>query len=114
MKLLMLKRILASIVDLVFFIIIGIILSQVLSFFNIKLDYSFTILFNFLLGLIFPIILLDNTIGYYLFRIQYDSSKRLKLKLILKYFLYFFILSNSSDRVYGFIKTLLENYSIII
>lgn len=110
----MLKRILASIVDLVFFIIIGIILSQVLSYFNIKLDYSFTILFNFLLGIVFPIILFDNTIGYYLFRIYYDSNKRLKLKLVVKYFLYFFILSNSSDRVYGFIKTLLENYTIIV
>ena len=114
MKFLMLKRILASIVDLVFFLIIGIILSQVLSFFNIKLDYSFTILFNFLIGLIFPIIILDNTVGYYLLRIKYSSSNRLKIKLTVKYFLYFFILSNSSDRIFGFLKTLFENYSIIV
>lgn len=114
LKLLILKRILASLVDLILVIIIGISLFQVFSYYDIKVEYHLIMLFIFLLGITLPVMVLCNTIGYYVFNIHIEYNANIKSKLLTKYFVYFIIFSGISERIYSCLKYLFDNYTIIL
>jgi hypothetical protein len=114
MKILLPRRILASTVDLLFYFISGLILPSFLNRLNIAVDDAIVLsILNLVVTLIIPIIVLKNTLGHYLFSVQYRPEQWLRLRLSVKYLAYFFIIANASDGVYSLLRDALSRYTII-
>lgn len=92
---LLIKRILAGIINLFVFVLIALVLFPILNVAKIDLETKYFYLILFVATYIIPILYLKTSIGYKIFKIPCNSSKR----LILKYLIYYFLISGIFIRI---------------
>ena len=92
---LIIKRLIATIIDCVISIIITFLLSWILSQSRIVLGHTQIISIVFCFSIFIPIFYLKNTIGYKVLSINVDSYK----KLLGKYFVYYLLLSGLFEQM---------------
>ncbi|NOU47196.1 MAG: hypothetical protein HOO86_09055 [Bacteroidales bacterium] len=86
---LLIKRLTAGLINLVFFTASILIIFPVLNYFSIELEHKYFLLLVFIITYFLPIFLFSSSVGYKILHIGINYPKRLALK----YFIYYFILS---------------------
>ena len=111
---LILKRILSSLINVLLFIIVILIIYPLFNYFKIEVDDNFFLLLIFCIVFFLPLLSLKTTFGLKLLGLEVNSSS----KMILKYFTYYILLLGILFRVLTLIfridtLSLLPVYSII-
>ena len=87
------KRIISNLIDFIFFLLIFF-LSFKISGLEYNISHSYFFYFSsFCIVFLIPIFFIKNTIGKEIFNLRWKKTMNLKLKLILKYFLYYLIVA---------------------
>lgn len=103
----LIKRILASIINLLVIIVCILVLYPVLAFFNITLEQEYFLLIAFSVSYFIPIVYFKNTIGFKILKIQINSSQR----ALIKYVIYYILLSGMLSKSIRMLTELASHYN---
>ena len=84
------KRILASLINILLLILIVLIIYPIFKHFEIELDNKIFYLISYTIAYFLPILLFRSTVGLKILKVEINSTP----KLLLKYFIYYLIISN--------------------
>jgi len=101
---LIIKRIAGCLIDIIFFISITLLLYPILLYSKIGLGHIYFMFISFCLAFFIPILFLKNSVGYKILKINVDSY----LKLLLKFFIYYFIFSDLISPTLSFLSYILN------
>lgn len=91
---LLIKRIIAGLINLSFFALSVILVFPLLNSISIELEHKYFILLVFLISFFLPILFLKSTLGYKIFKINNNSYK----KQLIKYSIYYLLFSGLIGR----------------
>jgi len=105
---LVLKRTLATVINLGFFIVVVLIIYPLFNRFNISIESKYYYTVFFCISFLFPLIIFKNSIGHYILKIHNDNFR----KLYIKYLIYFIIFSGVGGRIIGLIINIFHSSSL--